>query len=106
MQPAGLPPSPPSPLSISTIDDEPYPRHDNNERTDKPLGADVPRRKKDALGGSTTAIIILSSFTALVICIAAAWLFLLKYGNCAHQPQRVSQLSVTSPAKPSGTAIL
>ncbi|KAF2323554.1 hypothetical protein GH714_036082 [Hevea brasiliensis] len=100
----GLPPSPPSPLSISTIDDEPYPGRDNNGRTDKPLGVDAPRRKKDSLGGSMMAVIILSSFTALVICMAVAWLFLLKCRNCVHQPLQVPQASVTSPAKPSGTA--
>lgn len=42
----GLPPSPPSPESTSTVDDGPYTGHDNNGRTNKPLGVDVPRRKK------------------------------------------------------------
>ncbi|XP_058006606.1 receptor-like serine/threonine-protein kinase ALE2 isoform X2 [Hevea brasiliensis] len=100
----GLPPSPPSPLSISTIDDEPYPGRNNNGRTNKPLGVDVTRRKKDGLGGSTIAVIVLSSFTALVIFMAIAWLFMLKCGNCVHQPQQAPQASMTSPAKPSGTA--
>ncbi|XP_037497723.1 receptor-like serine/threonine-protein kinase ALE2 isoform X2 [Jatropha curcas] len=97
----GLPPSPPSPLSISTIDNEPYPGRDNNGITNKPLGVDVPKRKKDGLNGSLIAVIVVSSFTALVICIAIAWLLLLKRGNCVHQPQQVSQASVTSPTKPS-----
>lgn len=106
IQPAGLPPSPPSPLSISTIDDEPYPGHDNNGITNKPLGVDVRRMRKDGLGGRMIAVIVFSSFSALVICMAIAWLFLLKRGNCVHQPQQVPHASMTSPAKPSGTVIL
>ncbi|XP_043812053.1 receptor-like serine/threonine-protein kinase ALE2 isoform X2 [Manihot esculenta] len=100
----GLPPSPPSPLSISTIDDEPYPGHDNNGITNKPLGVDVRRMRKDGLGGRMIAVIVFSSFSALVICMAIAWLFLLKRGNCVHQPQQVPHASMTSPAKPSGSA--
>eukprot|EP00257_Ricinus_communis_P020568 XP_015579827.1 receptor-like serine/threonine-protein kinase ALE2 isoform X1 [Ricinus communis] len=101
----GLPSSPPSPLSISTIDDEPYSNHDNNGITNKPLGVNVPRRKKDGLAGGMVAIIVLSSVTALVICMAVLWLLLLKCGNCIHQPWPVIKASVSLPEKPSGTAV-
>uniref|UniRef100_A0A6N2N4J3 Protein kinase domain-containing protein n=2 Tax=Salix viminalis TaxID=40686 RepID=A0A6N2N4J3_SALVM len=97
----GLPPSPPSPVSTSTVDDGPFTGHDNNGRTNKPLGVDVPRRKKRGIGGSMMAVVILSSFTVLVICMAIAWLLLLKSETQVHEPQQVpSQLK--SPVKTSG----
>ncbi|KAG5248633.1 receptor serine/threonine-protein kinase [Salix suchowensis] len=97
----GLPPSPPSPVSTSTVDDGPFTGHDNNGRTNKPLGVDVPRRKKRGIGGSMMAVVILSSFTVLVICMAIAWLLLLKSETQVHEPQQVpSQLK--SPVRTSG----
>ncbi|KAF9685136.1 hypothetical protein SADUNF_Sadunf03G0023100 [Salix dunnii] len=97
----GLPPSPPSPVSTSTVDDGTYSGHDNNGRTNKPLGVDVPRREKKGLGGSMMAVIILSSFTVLVICMAIAWLLLLKCGTHVHEPQQVPR-ELESPVKASG----
>ncbi|KAJ6348256.1 hypothetical protein OIU76_004678 [Salix suchowensis] len=97
----GLPPSPPSPVSTSTVDDGPFTGHDNNGRTNKPLGVDVPRRKKRGIGGSMMAVVILSSFTVLVICMAIAWLLLLKSETQVHEPQQVpSQLK--SPVRTRG----
>nr|TKS16353.1 receptor-like serine/threonine-protein kinase ALE2 isoform X2 [Populus alba] len=98
----GLPPSPPSPESTSTVDDGPYTGQDNNGRTNKPLGVDVPRRKKKGLGGSMVAVIVLSSFTVLVICMAIAWFLLLKCGTQVHEPQQVLQELESSPVKASG----
>ncbi|XP_011000800.1 PREDICTED: receptor-like serine/threonine-protein kinase ALE2 isoform X1 [Populus euphratica] len=98
----GLPPSPPSLESTSTVDDGPYTGHDNNGRTNKPLGVDVPRRKNKGLGGSMVAVIVLSSFTVLVICMAIAWLLLLKCGTQVHEPQHVLQELESSPVKGSG----
>ncbi|KAK9282400.1 hypothetical protein L1049_005317 [Liquidambar formosana] len=98
----GLPPSPPSALSnIATIDDGPYAGHDNNGRTIKPLGVEVPIGKKDSLGGSMIAVIALSSFMAFVICMGIAWLLLLKCGVC--RPEQVPHALISS-AKPSGAA--
>ncbi|XP_042482446.1 receptor-like serine/threonine-protein kinase ALE2 isoform X2 [Macadamia integrifolia] len=92
----GLPPSPPSASSsIGTMDAGPYSGRDNNGRTIKPLGVDVSRRHKGGLGGSTIAIIVLSSFIVMVLCIVTAWLLLLK---CCHH---TSQLAPTLPTLPS-----
>ncbi|CAK7356859.1 unnamed protein product [Dovyalis caffra] len=99
----GLPPSPPSPVSISTGDDGPHTGHDNNRTTNKPFAVYVHRRKKHGLGGSMIAVIVLSSFTVLVICMAIAWLLQLKCGTQVHESQQVPQELVSSPVKASGT---
>ena len=72
----------------------------------KPLGVAVPRRKEDGLGGGMIAVIVLSSVTALIICMSIAWLLLLKFGNCVRQPQKIIQPSVGPPSKPSGTSTM
>ncbi|XP_030969448.1 receptor-like serine/threonine-protein kinase ALE2 isoform X1 [Quercus lobata] len=101
----GLPPSPPSaPSSISAIDDGPYAGHGNNGRIIKPLGVDVPRRKKEGLSGSMISLIVLSSFTVLIIFVGLAWLFVLKCGSCVHHPEKNSHSLMSSPTKPSGAA--
>ncbi|GMY34580.1 receptor-like serine/threonine-protein kinase ALE2 isoform X1 [Fagus crenata] len=101
----GLPPSPPSaPSSISATDDGPYAGHGNNGRIIKPLGVDVPRRKKDGLSRSMISVIVLSSFTVLIICVGLVWLLLLKYGSCVHHPETIPHALLSYPTKPSGAA--
>lgn len=96
----GLPPSPPSHSSISTEDDGPYAARDNKRQALKPLGVDVPRRKKGGLRGSTIAVIVLSSLTALVLCFGIA-VFLLKRGSF-RQPEQTPHDVICTPAKLSG----
>ncbi|KAH7565501.1 hypothetical protein JRO89_XS09G0218900 [Xanthoceras sorbifolium] len=99
----GLPPSPPSPRSdITTVDDGPYAGRDNNGQAIKPLGVDVPKRKKNGLSGSMIAVIALSSFTAFILCFGIAWLIIMKRGACVHQSEQVPHDLISSPAKPSG----
>ncbi|KHN42518.1 Receptor-like serine/threonine-protein kinase ALE2 [Glycine soja] len=58
----GLPPSPPStPSDASGIDDGPNPGHDNNGTIMKPLGVDVPKKKKEGNNGRLIVIFVLSS---------------------------------------------
>lgn len=52
------------------------------------------------------AVIVLSSFTVLVICTAIAWLLLLKCGTQVHEPQQVLQELESSSVKASGTETL
>ncbi|KAK6124738.1 hypothetical protein DH2020_041521 [Rehmannia glutinosa] len=66
----GLPPSPPSrPSGSATIDVQPYPGRGNDDGPIKPLGVDVPRRKKNDSSKTMVIIIVLSSVTAFV----ASW---------------------------------
>ncbi|XVF26974.1 hypothetical protein REPUB_Repub14bG0066500 [Reevesia pubescens] len=95
----GLPPSPPAASSsVSAIDDGPYSGHNNHGQEMKPLGVDVPRKKRDGLTRSMIAVIILSSFSAFVVCLGIIWLILLKYGACVKEPEHIP----LSPAKQSG----
>lgn len=87
------------------MDDGPYPGRDRNGQINKPLGVDVSRRKKDGHGGGMVAVIVLSAFTASVICIAVIWLLLLKCKTSLSQSKKVPPAAVPSPSKPSGTAI-
>lgn len=96
----GLPPSPPSHSSISTEDDGPYAGRDNKRQALKPLGVEVPMRKKGGLRGSMIAAIVLSSFTALVLCFGIA-VFLLKRG-AFRQPEQTPHDVICAPAKLSG----
>ncbi|XVF86821.1 hypothetical protein PTKIN_Ptkin18bG0073300 [Pterospermum kingtungense] len=101
----GLPPSPPAASSIvSDMDDGPYSGQNNHGQAIKPLGADVPRKKRDGLTRSVIAVIILSSFSAFVVCLGVIWLILLKYGACVKEPEPRPQAITFSPAKPSGSA--
>ncbi|XVE88704.1 hypothetical protein DITRI_Ditri19aG0090200 [Diplodiscus trichospermus] len=101
----GLPPSPPAASSsVSAIDDEPYSGHNNHGQAIKPLGVDVPKKKRDGLTRSMIAVIILSSFSAFVVCLGIIWLILLKYGACIKEPEHIPQAITFSPAKPSGAA--
>uniref|UniRef100_A0A5B6YLM2 Putative receptor-like serine/threonine-protein kinase ALE2 n=1 Tax=Davidia involucrata TaxID=16924 RepID=A0A5B6YLM2_DAVIN len=101
----GLPPSPPSVPSIAaSMDNLPYPGHDNDGRAIKPIGVDVPRKQKGGLGGSMIAVIVLSSVTAFVVCIGVIWLLLLKCGGCALQSEQTPHVLMSSHGKPSGAA--
>ncbi|XP_050380220.1 receptor-like serine/threonine-protein kinase ALE2 isoform X2 [Argentina anserina] len=99
----GLPPSPPSaPSVISSIDDGPYTGQDNNGRIIKPIGVDVPRKRNNGIKGSLIAVIVLSSFTAVLLCVGFAWLLLLKCRSHSHEPQHIPQASTSSPTKLTG----
>jgi len=83
---AGLPPSPPStPSDASVIDDEPNPGHGNNGMMMKPLGVDVPKKKKEGSNGRMVVIIVLSSVTAFVVFIGLAWICALKCCAYVHE---------------------
>ncbi|CAB4288251.1 unnamed protein product [Prunus armeniaca] len=100
----GLPPSPPS-SDVDVIYEGPYPGNNNNGRTVKPLGVDVhKRRNKNGLSGGIIAIIALSTFAAVALCSAAAWVFLFKHGDRASEPTPTPQALLPSVGKPSGTA--
>ncbi|KAM7471826.1 hypothetical protein LguiA_010009 [Lonicera macranthoides] len=99
----GLPPSPPSiPSSPATIDDLTYPSNGNDGMPIKPLGVDVPTRRKDGTRGSTIAVVVLSSVTAFVVCMGVLWILLLKCGCSICQPKQM--LPISSSGKPSGAA--
>ncbi|KAF4399271.1 hypothetical protein G4B88_022354 [Cannabis sativa] len=102
-----LPPSPPSaPLSISAIDDGPYTGHDNHgKQILKPLGVDVSRRKHNGLSKSMIAVIIVSSFTAFVVCLAVVWFLLLKFGSHTHKQQDAQPALISSLEKQTGAAV-
>ncbi|KAL7191174.1 hypothetical protein ACSBR2_023277 [Camellia fascicularis] len=99
----GLPPSPPSVPSSTTIDGQPYPGHDNDGRTIKPLSVDVPRNKKYGPHGSMITVIALSSVTAFVVSMGAISLLLLKFG-CFCRPEQNPHVLIASHGKPSGAA--
>ncbi|XWS20136.1 hypothetical protein CRYUN_Cryun31cG0074700 [Craigia yunnanensis] len=99
----GLPPSPPAASSsVSAIDDGPYSGHNNHGQAIKPLGVDVPKKKRDGLTQSMIAVIILSSFSAFGVCLGIIWLILFKYGACVKELEHIPQAITFSPAKPSG----
>jgi hypothetical protein len=64
----------------------------------------VPRRKKNGLGGSMIIVIVLSSFTAFIICVGLACLLLLKCGYGAHRSKQIPHALISSPKKSSGKA--
>lgn len=61
-------------------------------------------RKKGGLRGSMIAAIVLSSFTALVLCFGIA-VFLLKRG-AFRQPEQTPHDVICTPAKLSGTTVI
>ena len=72
----------------------------------KPLGVDVSRRKHNGLSKSMIAVIVLSSFTAFVVCLGVVWILLSKFGSHVHQPPDIPPAMVSSFEKPTGTSIL
>ncbi|WCJ42685.1 Protein kinase superfamily protein [Euphorbia peplus] len=98
----GLPPSPPSANSgIIIIDDGPG--NNNNARTIKPLGVDVPGHQKNRLGPGAIAVIALSASVVVVLCSAVAWVLLVRRRGCTSQPKQTPRPLPASTAKPSGT---
>ncbi|XP_048139462.1 receptor-like serine/threonine-protein kinase ALE2 isoform X2 [Rhodamnia argentea] len=93
----GLPPSPPS--SISTTDSSPYTDNEDKGPVTKPLGVNVPKRKRDGPSRSTIAVLCLSSFMVLIVCAAITWILLRKCEARHHQSKKSPQ--PLSPAKPS-----
>ncbi|GLU22413.1 hypothetical protein SLE2022_384910 [Rubroshorea leprosula] len=101
----GLPPSPPSAASsTSSIDDGPYAGQDNNGQALKPLGVAVPQRKRNGLRGSMITLIVISSFTAFVLCLGIIWFLMLKCGICVREPEQKPHSLTSFPAKPLGVA--
>lgn len=68
----------------------------------KPLGIDVPRRKKAGNGGSKIAVIVISSVTAFAVCLGVLWILLLKCGWCICKPQSNPHVPIPSQRKLSG----
>ncbi|XP_031385661.1 receptor-like serine/threonine-protein kinase ALE2 [Punica granatum] len=98
----GLPPSPPLPSDATIIDDGPY-SADNNARTNKPLGVELPRRQhRHGLSGGVVAIIILSAIVAVVSCSAVVWILLLKRREHSSQQEPAPQALIPAGAKSSG----
>ncbi|KHG10359.1 Receptor-like serine/threonine-protein kinase ALE2 [Gossypium arboreum] len=101
----GLPPSPPvASSSVSAIDDGPFTGRNNHGQVIKPLGVDVPKRKREGPTRSMIAVIILSSFSAFVVCLGIIWLILWKWGACVKEPEHKPQTTKFSPPPPSGTS--
>ncbi|KAG8380096.1 hypothetical protein BUALT_Bualt07G0158100 [Buddleja alternifolia] len=99
----GLPPSPPSRHSNSaTIDAQPYPGSRNDDGPLKPLGVDVPRRRKNDSSKNMVIIIVLSSVTAFVVCMGFILLFLSKCGCFSSLYRQSQQDLISSNGKPSG----
>ncbi|KAM7483842.1 hypothetical protein LguiB_008425 [Lonicera macranthoides] len=100
----GLPPSPPSmPSSTTTVDNPAYPGSGNDGMSVKPLGVDVPRRKKDWTSGRMTVVVVLSSVTAFVICIGVLWILLLKCGCSMCQIKENPHVLMSSHKKAPGS---
>ncbi|URE20256.1 STYKc [Musa troglodytarum] len=97
----GLPPSPPRAPADINFGDGTF-GNSNNARTIKPLGVDV-RKQKEKTGGNLIAVIVLSSFVALTLCLGAAWFLLLK--TRCHSHMAATHLHKVLPlfAKTSGT---
>ncbi|PKI43965.1 hypothetical protein CRG98_035641 [Punica granatum] len=97
----GLPPSPPLlPSGASISGSLPYSGSQSNRQPIKPLGVKVPRqRKHHNLARITITVIVLSSFSALIVCTVVVLLLKRK----AHAPSSKDP-QLYSPAKPSGAA--
>ncbi|KAF8011588.1 hypothetical protein BT93_J2007 [Corymbia citriodora subsp. variegata] len=96
----GLPPSPPS--SIINTDSSPYTDNEDKGPVTKPLGVNVPKRKRDGPSRSAVAVLVLSSFMVLIVCTVITWILLRKCEARHHQSKKSPQ--PLSPAKPSGPA--
>ncbi|KAK4789858.1 hypothetical protein SAY86_017162 [Trapa natans] len=95
----GLPPSPPSSPGISISGSMPYSGNQSNGQIIKPLGVKIPKQAKyGAIARITIAVVVLSSFSTLVLC--AVIILLLKHK--LHGP--LSKDGHLHPlAKPSGS---
>ncbi|XP_077216770.1 uncharacterized protein LOC143851261 isoform X6 [Tasmannia lanceolata] len=95
----GLPSSLPLAPSNITVEDGPL-SSGNNGRKIRPLGVD-PGKQRERLSGSLIAITVLSSIIVLILCVGAAWLFLLKRGDHNRLPALTPRTSLPL-GKPSG----
>ncbi|PIN09327.1 Non-specific serine/threonine protein kinase [Handroanthus impetiginosus] len=103
----GLPPSPPSwPSGSATIDSQPYPGGRDDDGPIKPLGVDVPRKRKKDSDKNMVVIIVLSSVTAFVVCMGFVLLFLSKCGCCSCLYRQHQQALTSSDRKTSGVGQL
>lgn len=86
------------------IDGGPYSGGGNNGRTIKPLGVDIPKRlHKGGLSKGIIAIIALSVFLLVVLCLAAAWT-LFKYRDHVSHPASTPRVLPPTLTKSSGSA--
>ncbi|KAK9102562.1 hypothetical protein Sjap_019816 [Stephania japonica] len=101
----GLPPSPPvAPSNIATVEGNQYPGHGNDGRMVHPLGVDVRKLHKRRDSGSVIAIIVLSSFLAVVLCVGSAWLFLFRSGNQTALPTPTQRGFISFTKQPAGAS--
>lgn len=99
---AGLPPSPPASavnnnVGYGTIGS-------SNAGTTKPLGVDV-RKQNKKLSGRIVAVIVLSSFIALILCVGAAWLLLKRRDHICLPTAGVPHTLLPSFVKQSGMVV-
>jgi len=67
----------------------------------KPLGVDVPKKKKEGSNGRMIVIIVLSSVTAFVVFIGLAWICALKCCGYVHEHKPVPDGLISSSSKQS-----
>ncbi|XP_019455781.1 PREDICTED: receptor-like serine/threonine-protein kinase ALE2 isoform X2 [Lupinus angustifolius] len=96
---------PPTPSSVSSMDDGPNPGRNNNGAMMKPLGVDVSRKKKEGSNGRIVFVIVLSSITAFVLFIGLVWLCLLKCGSRVLKSEQAPEVLISSSSKISGSAM-
>ncbi|KAF1898492.1 hypothetical protein Lal_00032072 [Lupinus albus] len=96
---------PPTPSSVSSMDDGPNPGRNNNGAMMKPLGVDVSRKKKEGSDGRIVVVIVLSSITAFVLFIGLVWLCLLKCSSYVLKSKQPPEVLISSASKVSGSAI-
>ncbi|KAG9141796.1 hypothetical protein Leryth_025722 [Lithospermum erythrorhizon] len=100
----GLPPSPPSSVgSGANINDPYYPGNRNDGTAIKPLGVDVSKRKDSERDRRMIVIVVVSSVTAFIACVALLWFLLIKCGCCNFVPPQTTHIPLSSQRKLSGT---
>ncbi|URE12007.1 STYKc, partial [Musa troglodytarum] len=95
----GLPPSPPRAPGGGNIGSF---GNNSNAMAIKPLGVDV-RKQKGKTNWNLIAVIILSSFSVLILCVGAAWFLWLKQRDHSHLPATNLHKMLPLFAKSSGT---
>ncbi|CAL0335196.1 unnamed protein product [Lupinus luteus] len=96
---------PPTPSSVSSMDDGPNPGRNNNGAMMKPLGVDVSRKKKEGSNGRIVVVIVLSCITTFVLFIGLVWLCLLKCSSCVLKSEQAPEVLISSSSKISGAAM-
>eukprot|EP01018_Ginkgo_biloba_P016313 Gb_15406 [translate_table: standard] len=96
----GLPASPPPAFSNSTLNGEPS-RSSSGPSKVEPLGVNVDNRS-DKMGAGIVAVVALSSAIAVVICLGAVWIILLKCRNQSSPSSAVEPTLTSSVTKRSG----